>query len=176
MDHFGFLEAVQLSADAPAASALEAFERPRPGTTEAADWGIAWWKRVWSDDALEDHPMIDVAFDWLEEHAPVADRISFLHGDYRTGNFLFDADTNRVTAILDWEMATIGDPLADLAWALSFWRQRDDPPDPLHGALNDVFSGGGWSTRTELIDRYEKGSGRSVTDIMFYTVMAIWNR
>ncbi|MGH7819019.1 MAG: phosphotransferase, partial [Candidatus Binatia bacterium] len=103
----------------PAAAELAAFERPRAGTREASEWAVAWWRRVWQDDALEDHPMIRVAFDWCAENAPATDRISFLHGDYRTGNFLFDPETDRVTAVLDWEMSRFADRHEDLGWTLA---------------------------------------------------------
>jgi aminoglycoside phosphotransferase (APT) family kinase protein len=151
-------------ADAPAASTLESFERPRAGTTEAADSGLAWWKRVWSDDALEDHPMVDVAFDWLEEHAPVADRISFLHGDYRTGNFLFDPDTNRVTAILDWEMSRFGDRHEDLGWTLArIYTAKDDDGTELVCGL---------ATRDWFLRRYAELSGLPIDPerLFFYEV------
>ncbi|MGH7818745.1 MAG: phosphotransferase, partial [Candidatus Binatia bacterium] len=62
-------------ADSPRAAELESFERPAEATREATDWVIAWWRRVWEDDALEDHPMVEVAFDWLAENAPVTERI-----------------------------------------------------------------------------------------------------
>jgi aminoglycoside phosphotransferase (APT) family kinase protein len=98
---------------------LAAFERPAEGTTEATDWGVSWWRRSWEDDALEDHPMIEVALDWLEENAPVTERIALVHGDYRAGNFLFDPKANRMTAVLDWEMTRLGDRHEDLGWTLA---------------------------------------------------------
>src|SRR5262245_43753758 len=90
------------------AASLVSFERPQAKTKEAADGVIAWWRRVWDDDAIDDHPMVEVAFDWLEENSPPTDTISLVHGDYRSGNFLFDHETNVVTAILEWELVCYG--------------------------------------------------------------------
>ena len=112
---------------------------------------------------------------WLTEHQPPEQEPAIVQGDYKLDNVMYGpAGPARLVAILDWEMATIGDPLADVGWMLSFWREPGDVPDVLHGALNDVFGSKGWSTRSELIDRYEQRSGRSMTDIRFYTALAIW--
>ena len=106
-------------AESPDSSSLASFERPRADTSEAARGVVAWWRRVWEDDSLDDHPMVQVAFDWLDENAPPTERISLVHGDYRSGNFLFDVETNAITAILDWELARFGDRHEDLGWTLS---------------------------------------------------------
>jgi len=112
---------------------------------------------------------------WLEEHQPPEQPPAIVQGDYKLDNTMYAPTAPaRLVAILDWEMATIGDPLADVGWMLSFWREPGDSGDALHGALNDVFGSPGWSKRSELIDRYEKKSGRSMTDIRFYTALAIW--
>jgi len=112
---------------------------------------------------------------WLEEHPPPEQSAAIVQGDYKLDNVMYGPSSPaRLVAILDWEMATIGDPLADVGWMLSFWREPGDTPDALHGALNDVFGSPGWSSRGDMIDRYEKRSGRSMTDIRFYTALAIW--
>lgn len=158
------LARIHAFADAPASSTLLSFERPRAGTIEAADWAIGWWRQVWIDDALEDHPMVDVAFDWLQEHAPEAERIALLHGDYRTGNFLFDPATNRVTAILDWEMARFGDRHEDLGWTLArIYVARDDDGSELICGL---------APRDWFLERYAELSGLPVDParLFFYEV------
>jgi aminoglycoside phosphotransferase (APT) family kinase protein len=113
------LARIHAFAETEAGRRLATFERPAVNTTEATDWGVSWWRRSWEEDALEEHPMIEVAFDWLEEHAPVTERIALVHGDYRAGNFLFDPDTNRTTAVLDWELTRLGDRHEDLGWTLA---------------------------------------------------------
>jgi aminoglycoside phosphotransferase (APT) family kinase protein len=120
-------------------------------------------------------PELERAGEWLRAHLPPEQEHTIVQGDYKLDNVMFAPDSpSRLVAILDWEMSTIGDPLADLGWAMSFWREPGDPPDPLHGALNDVFGGNGWRTRRELVERYARATGRSMTDLTFYTVMAIW--
>jgi aminoglycoside phosphotransferase (APT) family kinase protein len=113
------LARIHAFADSEASRSLVSFERPRPGSTDASDWALSWWRRVWDDDHVEDEPMVEVALDWLAENAPTTERISLLHGDYRSGNFLFDSETNEITAILDWELARFGDRHEDLGWTLS---------------------------------------------------------
>jgi aminoglycoside phosphotransferase (APT) family kinase protein len=112
---------------------------------------------------------------WLEEHQPPEQSPAIVQGDYKLDNVMYGkAAPARLVAILDWEMATIGDPLADVGWMLSFWIDPGGSPDVLHGALGNVFGAPGWATRAELIDRYEVKTGRSMTDIRFYTALAIW--
>ncbi|MCW2758392.1 MAG: putative aminoglycoside phosphotransferase [Nocardioidaceae bacterium] len=89
---------------------------PEPGTTQAALLQLNRARRVWEEDRAEDVPLMDVAAAWLEENVPVTDRISLVHGDFRSGNFLFDPDTADVTAWLDWERCHLGDRHRDLAW------------------------------------------------------------
>jgi len=76
---------------------------------------VALWEAQFLKHRMEPHPAIAFAFQWLNTHTPVAERISLVHGDYRLGNFLFEDE--RITALLDWEMAHLGDPAEDIAWA-----------------------------------------------------------
>lgn len=112
---------------------------------------------------------------WLTEHEPPEQDHTVVQGDYKLDNVVFaPSGEARLVAILDWEMGTIGDPLADLGYALSFWREPGDEIDALHGALGDVFSGAGWATRGDLISRYAARTGRDMTDLTFYLVLAVW--
>jgi aminoglycoside phosphotransferase (APT) family kinase protein len=78
----------------------------------------------------------------------------------------------RLAAIFDWEMATIGDPLADLGYLCTMWIDRDDPPTKFE--LSRVTREEGFLKRDELIARYEERSGRSMTDIRWYRTLALW--
>lgn len=119
-------------------------------------------------------PGLLAARDWLRRRVPASPPSTIVQGDYKLDNVMFDPATPRLVAILDWEMATIGDPLADLGWLLSFWREPDDPVDPVLADHTEVTRLPGFSSRGELIERYRTRTGRDMTDVTWYTVLAIW--
>lgn len=93
---------------------------PGPGR-DAARRQVRLWKDVYDRRRPEPLPVLAAAFGWLEANAPETDRIALVHGDFRTGNFLFE-DPARITAMLDWELAHLGDPMEDVGWAsMKFW-------------------------------------------------------
>jgi aminoglycoside phosphotransferase (APT) family kinase protein len=93
-----------------------AFDIPRLGTTDSALWQLNRARRIWEEDRAEDLPIMEIASNWLERNLPLLDAVSVLHGDYRAGNFLFDEETGKITAWLDWERGYLGDRHRDLAW------------------------------------------------------------
>lgn len=97
-----------------------------PALDQAWAQEVARWEKVIDEDEREPQPIARAAIRWMKKNPPPpAQKLAFVHGDYRTGNFLFDADGD-IKAILDWEMAHLGDPLEDLAWALDpMWSQHD---------------------------------------------------
>ena len=95
---------------------FSAFDVPRVGTTDTSLWQLNRARRIWEEDRGEELPIMEVAANWLERRLPRLDRASVLHGDYRSGNFLFDEPSGRITAWLDWERGYIGDRHRDLAW------------------------------------------------------------
>ncbi|HHW32913.1 MAG TPA: phosphotransferase family protein [Paracoccus solventivorans] len=98
------------------ARSFATMDMPQAGTTQAALWQLNRARRIWEEDRGEDFPLMDVAANWLESNAPPLDHASIVHGDFRSGNFLFDEDTGQISAWLDWERAHIGDRHRDLAW------------------------------------------------------------
>ncbi|MDQ3723186.1 MAG: phosphotransferase [Actinomycetota bacterium] len=97
-----------------------------------------------------------------------------VHGDYRLGNVIFATGAPaRVAAVFDWEMATIGDPLADVGYLSVMWAEQDDPPLDMF-ELSGVTRRESFPSRTELVERYERLSGRKVTDIRWYRTLAVW--
>jgi aminoglycoside phosphotransferase (APT) family kinase protein len=113
-------------------------------------------------------PGLDTAAAWLREHRPRGYRPGIMHGDYHFANVMYaHGAPARLTAILDWEMATIGDPLLDLGWALIAWPPEGD--DMVHSRHYD-FSG--FPARDELLEHYTKISGRPVDDIDYYVILA----
>lgn len=96
--------------------ALPSFNRPRVGTTDSAAWLVNYVRRVWDEDRGHANPLMEAAAQWLVDNVPTLDHASVLHGDYRSGNFLYDETTTEITGWLDWERGHIGDRHRDLAW------------------------------------------------------------
>lgn len=115
--------------------------------------------------------------DWLAEHLPESPPTTIVHGDYRIDNCMYSADPPaRVIGVLDWEMATLGDPLADLGYLLSYWRDRDEPESAFPRDMGFITIQPGFPTRQELMERYAELSGiKFKPDTMnFYIALAIW--
>ncbi len=120
-------------------------------------------------------PELDAVSEWLSEHLPVSPPATVVHGDFRIDNVMYAAQPPaKVLAVLDWEMATIGDPLADLGYLLSNWREPGDPPPQLGHAMDNVTDQPGFPSREQLAARYQELSGRSVTNLRFYEALAVW--
>jgi aminoglycoside phosphotransferase (APT) family kinase protein len=110
----------------------------------------------------------------LRAGLPSNHQITLIHGDARLGNAIFAPDPPaRVAALIDWEMATLGDPLADLGYLSAAWTDRGQTDTPLFH-LSPVTALDGFPTLAELIDRYERQSGRSADDLPWYTALACW--
>lgn len=119
-------------------------------------------------------PELHAVADWLEANRPASASATIVHGDYRLGNMVFAARPRpRLVAILDWEMATLGDPLADIGYLTAMWAQPDDPDDPMLD-LSAVTRHHGFPSRASLARRYSERSGRDVRDLRWYQVLAIW--
>jgi aminoglycoside phosphotransferase (APT) family kinase protein len=112
--------------------------------------------------------------EWLEANLPESPAATIVHGDYKLDNVMFDANEPKLIAILDWEMSTLGDPLADLGWMISFWREPSDPTEGVFADLGVVTALPGFASRQHLIDRYVERTGRDVTSLDWYVVLAIW--
>ncbi|MBD0860340.1 phosphotransferase family protein [Gordonia sp. zg691] len=132
---------------------------------QAARWQVNWWTRVWHDDAVTPFPLISAIALWLRHNLPTQDRLVLVHGDYRTGNYLFDESTQKVTAVLDWELSHVGDPHEDLAWGIQrlYSTVGEDGQRLVTGLM----------TRKELLARYADQSGHPVCDetLHFYEVL-----
>jgi aminoglycoside phosphotransferase (APT) family kinase protein len=128
---------------------------------------------LWEHNRTRDLPAVEEVGHWLAANLPPSPPATIVHGDYRIGNAIYDADAPaHLRAILDWEMATIGDPLADVGYTLMFWVQAGDAPGPL--ALSPVTAQPGFPSRAELIARYEERSGRSMQAVDWYVTLAMW--
>ncbi|MEI7647913.1 MAG: phosphotransferase family protein, partial [Actinomycetes bacterium] len=152
----------------PDPAAFPAFDVPKVGTNEGTLRTVNWWARVWEEDRMEDVPLMAMAENWLRANAPPLDRISIVHGDYRSGNFLFDESQAKITAILDWELSYLGDRHADLAWAMfdSFATDGEKGERLMSGLL----------PKDEFIARYEATSGFSIDPkrLAYFGILELW--
>ncbi len=130
---------------------------------------------LWEHNKTRDIPAVESVGQWLADNLPESPPATIVHGDFRLGNTIYRAQAPaHLAAVLDWEMATIGDPLADLGYLCMFWTDPDDPVEGLRGDLGNVTRAEGFPTRSELIARYEERSGRSMRNIRWYTTLALW--
>jgi aminoglycoside phosphotransferase (APT) family kinase protein len=130
---------------------------------------------LWELNKTREIPAVESVASWLSQNLPSSGPATVVHGDYRLGNTMFARDAPaRLVAVLDWEMATIGDPLADLGYLNMMWTEPGDPESGLRAHLGAVTRAEGFPTRAELIARYEELSGRSMGDIRWYTTLALW--
>ncbi|MFL5902628.1 MAG: phosphotransferase family protein [Solirubrobacteraceae bacterium] len=152
------------------ACGLEGYGKP----TGYLDRQLRRFGGLWEHNKTREVEVLDRVTAWLAEHKPDSPEATIVHGDYRLGNAMFAPGAPaRLVAIFDWELATIGDPLADVGYLVATWAQADDPEDALFG-LSAVTRRPGFPTREQLIARYEQRSGRSMSDVRWYMTLALW--
>ena len=128
---------------------------------------------LWDINTTRSLPDVASLGSWLADNLPVSQQASVLHGDYRTGNLMFHPSAPaRVTAVLDWEMAAVGDPLADLGYLTATYSQPDSPPSPLE--LTAVTRNPGYLTRGQLMARYQEQTSLSLDALPWYQALALW--
>jgi aminoglycoside phosphotransferase (APT) family kinase protein len=128
---------------------------------------VAGWTERYHGARTDDIPAIDEVAAWLAAHRPADGAPSLIHNDFKFDNVIFDPSLARITGVLDWEMATIGDPLMDLGTALSYWAQASDPP-AYHQLPFGPTARPGMMTRAEIARRYLERSGRRTDALVFY--------
>jgi aminoglycoside phosphotransferase (APT) family kinase protein len=130
---------------------------------------------LWEHNKTRELPRVQQIGDWLAENKPESPPATIVHGDFRLGNTMVANDPPaRVIAIFDWELSTIGDPLADLGYLTVTWAQPGDPEDTMYSSLTSVSRREGFPTRDELISYYEERTGRSMSDLRWYQTLALW--
>jgi aminoglycoside phosphotransferase (APT) family kinase protein len=137
---------------------------------------VSRWAKQWDRSKVDDVAAIDELARRLRVALPVSAAPSLVHGDWRLGNLaLAPDDPGRVVAIYDWEMATLGDPLADLGYTLVAWGEPGDPEGARAlGSFQAVTAQPGFPRRAELVSAYARVSGRDVSRIDFYQVLALY--
>ncbi|HJZ84231.1 MAG TPA: phosphotransferase family protein [Polyangia bacterium] len=135
---------------------------------------VSGWSKRYRDAQTDQVPELEAAGAWLGAHIPAPARPAIIHNDYKYDNLILDpSDFTRIIGILDWEMSTIGDPLADLGTALCYWVQADDEPAIREFAFGPTAIPGSL-TRRELAERYAQKSGRDLGSIVFYFVLGLF--
>lgn len=135
------------------------------------------WSKRYRNAETDSIPAMDQVGNWLEEHYPTEQTPAFLHNDYKFDNVLLAADESTgdplplIKGVLDWEMATVGDPLMDLGATLAYWSEAND--SPAYKNFNLTWLPGNL-TRREVVARYTSKSGRDLTGILFYYVFGLY--
>ena len=128
------------------------------------------WSKQWDQSRTRELPAIDEVARRLREHLPVQQGVSIAHGDFRFGNCLTNVDNGRIEAVLDWELCTLGDPLADLGYLGVYW--YDGTAQTVRA--NDPTSAGGFTSYSDLVERYARRTGRDVSNIGYYIAFGCW--
>ena len=129
---------------------------------------VSGWAKRYKDAQTDDIPEVEQIGKWLEAHLPLSGKPTLIHNDYKFDNLVLDpGDLSKIVGILDWEMATVGDPLMDLGTALCYWVDAADPE------LARAFAFGptslpGMLTRRQVAERYGAATGRDLSRIDFY--------
>ncbi|MEO8488045.1 MAG: phosphotransferase family protein, partial [Betaproteobacteria bacterium] len=169
----------RLAMYASMARTLAALHRVDPDASGLADFGrpgnyfarqVARWSKQWAASRTRANPALDRLIAWLPDHIPPGDEIAICHGDYRIGNLMFDPVEPRVVAVLDWELSTLGHPLADMGFNAMAWHTRPDEYGGVHGL--DLAALG-----IPTLDAYEalyvEASGRADRIAPFHVAFAL---
>ena len=133
------------------------------------------WADRWNRAKTEELPQMDRVVRWLHEFLPPSLDATLVHNDYKLDNVMLRPTGDRVEAVLDWEMATIGDPLVDLGLTICYWTwasvaAEDDP----HPATPGITAQPGWYTRDQFLQRYAQRTGRDLAHIRYHEVLGIF--
>lgn len=132
------------------------------------------WIKRYQRSKTDEIDGVDTLTKWFVDHLPASPPPALIHYDFKLNNALFSReDVAALTGIFDWEMTTIGDPLADLGVAMSYWTQADDPDILKYGqGKPSITVQPGFMTRSEFVEAYARKSGRDVSNIHYYLTFA----
>ncbi len=128
------------------------------------------WSRQFEASRTTDRPDLDRLTDLLQANVPATTNLSLVHGDFHIRNVIADDRTGSVRAVLDWELSTLGDPLADIGTTLAYWPEAGETPSGLFEASTLP----GFPTRSELAAEYLAVSGRDGDSLAFWHVLGVW--
>lgn len=152
-----------------AAAGLDALRKPGQYTERQ----VKGWISRYADSRTDDVPHLESAMAWLQQRIPRDTAATLVHNDYKFDNIVLDpADLTRIVGVLDWEMATIGDPMMDLGTSLGYWTNPGEQED-MGTVQCFLTSAPGAMTRVELAERYAERTGRDIGNMHFYYVFAL---
>ncbi|MCU1393855.1 MAG: hypothetical protein JWM34_2283 [Ilumatobacteraceae bacterium] len=128
------------------------------------------WTTQWEHSKSRELPAIDEVARLLQARMPTQHGVSVVHGDFRFGNCITDVEHGRISAVLDWELCTLGDPLADVGYLGVYWSDGGDAAL----SASDPTPAGGFLPYADLIERYATRTGRDLTDIGYYVAFSCW--
>lgn len=131
---------------------------------------IARWSTQWAKSRTRELPAVDEIAATLAASIPRQQGVTVVHGDFRFGNCITEAATGKVLAVLDWELCTLGDPLADVGYVGAHWASADGRST----RHNDPTGAGGFGTFDQFVERYASHSGRDVSSIGYYVAFQLW--
>lgn len=135
---------------------------------------VAGWTRRWQAARTGEQTDVEALAAWLAAHVPPERGVALIHNDFKYDNLVLDpGDLSRIVAVLDWEMATVGDPLMDLGTSLAYWVEATDPPE-IRALGIGITALSGNLTRAELVARYAERTGRPVPDVAFYHAFGLF--
>ena len=129
------------------------------------------WHGQWDGSKTREVPLVDELHDRLTARIPEQGPATIVHGDYRLDNMILTPDASGVAAVVDWELCTLGDPLADVGLLLVYWGAEGDPLMPL---MEPATVAPGFPTRDEVRERYAERSGRDLSLIDYYVALGLW--
>ncbi len=129
------------------------------------------WQGQWQKGKTREIPLVDEVHDRLAARIPDQGPATIVHGDYRLDNMILTPGADAVAAVVDWELCTLGDPLADLGMLLVYW---GDPDDELFPLFAPATIAPGFPSRDEVRERYAERSGRDLSLIDFYVALGLW--
>ncbi|MGX1701973.1 phosphotransferase family protein [Microbacterium sp. NPDC055357] len=128
---------------------------------------------LWEQNTQRDIPQVVELGNWLAAHVPDSQEVSVVHGDFRLGNLMYATTAPaKVAAILDWEMATLGDPLADLGYFTATYAEQNSTPTVME--LTSVTREPGYPSKTEILDRYQSRLSLDFGALPWYQALALW--
>jgi len=134
---------------------------------------VTGWSKRYVDSQTDDIPAVTECAAWLAAHLPAEGAPALIHNDFKFDNVIYDSSLERITGVLDWEMATIGDPLMDLGTSLSYWAEANDPVSFYQLPFGPT-SKPGMMTRKDFAERYLERSGRHADNLVFYYAFGLW--